>query len=130
MKILALLAPLFLFEVVYCKNAWDTEASRRDAEMSEEKRSKTSIIVYDKNQMSAEDIDAEVERIKNKCNERLKGILKCHTLIEFSSKEYSCAFVIRTDAHKKSAALFKNLSIVEFVACTRGTNACPKPINN
>ena len=69
MKILALLAALFLFEVVYCKNAWDTEASKRDTEMSEEKRSKTSIIVYDKNQMSAGDVDGEVERIKNKCNE-------------------------------------------------------------
>ena len=69
MKVLAALVIFVLAKVVYCKNAWDTEASRIDLEARQIKTSKTSIIVYDKNQMSLEDVNAEANRIKEKCNE-------------------------------------------------------------
>jgi len=84
MKTLVLAASLLLLEGgVYSKdnlnnleskNAWETsrnDLTERDVdlEIREEKRSKTSIIVYDKIQMTDEDVDAEITRIEEKCNE-------------------------------------------------------------
>ena len=68
-------ASVFLLEDGgYSKNAWETSRSdltERDVDLAirEEKRSKTSIIVYDKLQMSGEDVDAEITRIEEKCHE-------------------------------------------------------------
>jgi len=75
MKILALAAILLLLEGgAFSKNAWEISTSDlvsmdADLAMREEKSSKTSIIVYDKFQMSNEDVDAEITRIEAKCNE-------------------------------------------------------------
>ena len=67
MKIVAILAIYVLIEGVYCKNAWETEASRIDLQERQAQASKRSIIVYDKSQMSLEDVEAEAERIEAKC---------------------------------------------------------------
>jgi len=69
MKIVAILAIYVLIEGVYCKNAWENEASRIDLQERQAQASKRSIIVYDKSQMSLEDVDAEAERIEAKCDE-------------------------------------------------------------
>ena len=75
MKVLALAAILLLLEGgVSSKNAWelsrsDLAANDADLAMREEKRSKTSIIVYDKFQMTDEDVEAEITRIEAKCIE-------------------------------------------------------------
>ena len=75
MKTLAILASLLLLDsVVYGKYAWET--SRIDIEVREAdvafrmaKTEKTSIIVYDKHQMSEEEVAAEIDRIVSKCEE-------------------------------------------------------------
>jgi len=69
MKVLVAFVIFLFVKVAYGKNTWDTEASRIDLEARQIKSSKTSIIVYDKNQMSLEDVDAEAKRIKEKCDE-------------------------------------------------------------
>ena len=65
---------LLLEDGGYSKNAWETsrgEFTERDVDLAirEEKRSKTSIIVYDKFQMSDEEIGTEIARIIEKCEE-------------------------------------------------------------
>jgi len=69
MKSVVILAFVVFVDVVHCKNAWDTEASRMDLENREAKRAKTSIIAYHKNEMSLEDVEAEAKRIGEKCTE-------------------------------------------------------------
>ena len=59
MKTLALWS-IFIFAKLACsKNAWEKNISANNLAEIETKRSKTSIIVYDKNKMSDEDVDAE-----------------------------------------------------------------------
>ena len=69
MKVVAILAIFGFAHVVQSKNAWDTEASRMDLKNREAKAAKTSVIAYDKNDMSMEDVDAEAKRIGEKCTE-------------------------------------------------------------
>jgi len=69
MKVVVILAIFGFVHVVQSKNAWDTEASRMDIENREAKAAKTSIIAYDKNEMSMEDVEAEAKRIGEKCTE-------------------------------------------------------------
>ena len=61
---------IFIFAKLACsKNAWEKNISANDLAEIEKKRSKTSIIVYDKNKLSDEDVDAEAKRIVEKCAE-------------------------------------------------------------
>merc|ERR1711963_454417 len=74
MKTLVVLSVLLLLQIgIYGRNVWEisrSDVDAREAEaMREEKLSRTSIIVYDKFQMSDEDTDAEISRIIEKCNE-------------------------------------------------------------
>ena len=75
MKSLVIFAAFLLFECfVHGRNTWETLrradlTARELEEIREEKLSKTSIIAYDKFQMSDEDTDAEISRIIEKCNE-------------------------------------------------------------
>ena len=75
MKLLLIFATLLLLgSFVHGRNAWETLrrvdlTTREVEEIREEKLFKTSIIVYDKNQMSDEDTDAEIARIIEKCDE-------------------------------------------------------------
>ena len=75
MKCLVLLSAfLLLGGGVYGRNAWemsrsDLAAREADLAIREEKRAKTSIIVYDKQQMTADDVAAEITRIEAKCVE-------------------------------------------------------------
>ena len=67
-------ALLFLESFVHGRNTWETKryadlTARELEEIREEKLSKTSIIAYDKLQMSEENTDAEISRIIEKCNE-------------------------------------------------------------
>ena len=74
MKNLAFLVFLLLVDsVVYGEYAWQTskidiEARESDLAITEAKRAKTSIIVYDKHQMSEGEVHAEIARIKEKCS--------------------------------------------------------------
>jgi len=75
MKSLVLVSSLLLLGGgVYGRNAWEMSRSDRaareaDLAIREEKRAKTSIIVYDKQQMTADDVAAEITRIEAKCVE-------------------------------------------------------------
>merc|ERR1712038_1506753 len=76
MNTLALLASLLLLDsVVYGEYAWeissrsDIEAREADLAFRKEKTQKTSIIVYDKHQMSKEEVAEEIDRIVSKCEE-------------------------------------------------------------
>ena len=75
MNNLALLASLLLLDsVVYGEYAWETsridiEAREADLAFRKAKTEKTSIIVYDKHQMSEEEVAAEIDRIVSKCEE-------------------------------------------------------------
>jgi len=76
MKTLALLASLLLLDsVVYGEYAWeissrsDIEAREADLAFRTAKTQKTSIIVYDKHQMSKEEVAEEIDRIVSKCEE-------------------------------------------------------------
>merc|ERR1712165_88590 len=75
MKTLALLACLLLLDsVISGEYAWETsridiEAREADLAFRKAKTEKTSIIVYDKHQMSEEEVDAEIDRIVSKCEE-------------------------------------------------------------
>ena len=75
MKTLALLACLLLLDsVVSGEYAWETsridiEAREADLAFRKAKTEKTSIIVYDKHQMSEEEVAAEIDRIVSKCEE-------------------------------------------------------------
>jgi len=75
MKSLVIIAALLLLEsLVHGRYSWET-INRADLtpreleEIREDKLSKTSIIAYDKLQMSDEDTDAEISRVVEKCNE-------------------------------------------------------------
>merc|ERR1712223_999478 len=75
MKTLALLACLLLLDsVISGEYAWETsridiEAREADLAFRKAKTEKTSIIVYDKHQMSEEEVAAEIDRIVSKCEE-------------------------------------------------------------
>ena len=75
MKLLLIFADLlFLGSFVHGRNTWKTLkkvvlTAREAVEIREEMISKTSIIGYDKNQMSDEDTDAERARIIEKCDD-------------------------------------------------------------
>ena len=75
MKLLVTFAALLLLEsFVNGRKAWETSRNadlinKEAEEISKEKISKTSIIAYDKLQMSDEDTDEEIARIVKKCDE-------------------------------------------------------------
>merc|ERR1712038_1455534 len=75
MKTLALLACLLLLDsVISGEYAWETsridiEAREADLAIRMAKIEKTSIIAYDKHQMSEEEVAAEIDRIVSKCEE-------------------------------------------------------------
>merc|ERR1712165_353925 len=75
MKTLALLACLLLLDsVISGEYAWETsridiEAREADLAFRKAKTEKTSIIVYDKHQMSEEEVSTEIDRIVSKCEE-------------------------------------------------------------
>jgi len=75
MKPLALVSALLLLGGgVYGRNAWemsrsDVEAREADLAIREEKRAKTSMIAYDKFQMTDDDVKAEITRIEARCVE-------------------------------------------------------------
>ena len=75
MKSLALVGVLLLLGGgAYGRNAWEMSRSdvvSREADLAirEEKRAKTSIIAYDKHQMTDDDVDAEITRIEGRCIE-------------------------------------------------------------
>ena len=67
MKCLNVFAIFLCFQDSYSRNVPDPESSRRDLEEKEAIRAKTSLIVFNKHQMSSEEIDSEVNRILEKC---------------------------------------------------------------
>ena len=75
MKILILLASLLLLDSdIKGEYAWETsridiEAREADLALRKAKTEKTSIIAYDKHQMSEEEVAAEINRIVSKCEE-------------------------------------------------------------
>ena len=67
MKCRNVFAIFLCFQDSFSRNVPDPESSRRDLEEKEAIRAKTSLIVFNKQQMSLEEIDSETNRILGKC---------------------------------------------------------------